>query len=266
MARAGIFWRRARRGFSHRLRLLAAAFGVAPRKYVFAGDQRVEHTSTAIVKFLNAAGRAAGVQVWDWDVVTDTLIFDSDGPQNFGGDARAARENSALILEHGIHAEDREHYRREFIKALKGEAPLSIDYRIVHKDGTAHPVQLRGEVFRNDKGHAVRVIGFTIDMTAQSEATAKLAAHAEQQRQAQLKIEQQAQQLKVWLDRVQLATETAGVGMWDWDVATGALSSDVNMAKIFPEADLRGVANANDFINKILHPDDREKFLATMQT
>ncbi len=51
-----------------------------------------------------------------------------------------------------VHPDDRARYRVEFIKALKGEAPMEIDYRVKEHDGTVRPVQLRGEVFRNAQG------------------------------------------------------------------------------------------------------------------
>ncbi len=69
-----------------------------------------------------------------------------------------------------VHPEDRARYRAEFVKALKGEMPMEIAYRVQERDGTVRPVQLRGEVFRNPQGRAIRVLGLTIDMSEQARA------------------------------------------------------------------------------------------------
>ncbi len=250
-------------------RLLAAAF--APTRVgEHLGEIATQHFDTPsdahvdLLEKLNLAGQAAGVHAWDWDIAAGALKYDHHGAQRYGGNAKEVARDPRLIIENGVFKDDQPRYRAEFIKALKGETPLCIDYRIIYQDGSIHPVQLRGEIFRGPDRRATRVVGLVIDMSAHQAAAARIATQAEEQQRAQLKIETQARQLQAWIEKIQLANETAGVGMWDWDLTTGKLSSDLNMATIFPNANLSGLTRAQDFVDKILHPDDREPFLGMM--
>ncbi len=381
-----------RRELRARTRLLAAAFARSVPTQASPQAFDASTPQSDLLSDLNLAGQAAGLQVWHWDLVTNTLKFDRTLMDRYGGDVEDAEANPGTFIARAVHPEDLAHYRREFIRALKGQAPLCIDYRVLHKDGSTHPVQLRGQVFRGpaangQPGRAIRVVGFTVDMRSQLESAKRLVKQHEHQQlliarltlaaeaagigvwdwdlktdqlrsdsnmahifdqagadsfptaqaftamivhpddlsafrqamddvvqhgervshryrqirtdgslhhvqlhgrvirnadnqperllaitwditqevEAQTKIEQQAQQLRQWLERIGLASETAGIGMWDWDLATGKLSSDTNMSGIFRDADLTGVINAPDFIAKILHPDDRAPFTATIR-
>src|SRR5580704_19531822 len=156
----------------------------------------------------------------------------------YDAEIAAANSDADAMMLNKVHSEDRARYRAAFIKALKGEAPMEIAYRVKERDGTVRPVQLRGEVFRNAQGRAIRVLGLTIDMSDQVHAATLLAEQAE--RQTQL------------LSRLKLATETAGISIWERDLVTGELINDGSLWPLFglpPSATL----NARDLI----HEEDR---------
>lgn len=204
---------------------------------------------------LNLAGQAAGIQVWDWDLVTNTLKFNNNVMNSFGGDVQEAQQNPGDFIARAVHPEDIEHYRLEFIRALKG-APLCIDYRVLHKDGSAQPVQLRGQVFRGpavngEIGRATRVVGFTIDMRSKMESARRMEKQHEQQQQL--------------IERLSLAAESAGIGVWDWDLKTNRLRSDTHMARVFDQADADSFPTAQEFTAKIVHPDDVAAFNEAME-
>ena len=119
--------------------------------------------------------RSAGVRIWEWDVVRNTMHFSGDLAEIYDAEIAAADSRADSMMLNKVHPDDRTRYRAEFIKALKGEAPMEIAYRVQERDGTVRPVQLRGEVFRNLQGRAIRVLGLTIDMTEQARAAAQLA-------------------------------------------------------------------------------------------
>jgi two-component system sensor histidine kinase/response regulator len=248
------FWQRLRLQLRHRGRLLAAAFAPAPAFTTAPGQSE----QSDLLADLNAAAEGAGVQVWDWNIELNTLQFNRNVVNFYGydGDADRAQSDPGEFIARAVHPDDQERYRREFISALKGLQPLSIDYRVKHADGTIHPVRLVGEVRRATSGpnvgRATRVVGITLDMSGHAEREARIEAQAKRQQEL--------------LDRITLANETANVGMWDWDLASGKLSSDTNMAAIFKDVDLSGVTSAPDFVTHILHPDDRESFIKTMNS
>jgi two-component system, sensor histidine kinase and response regulator len=161
---------------------------------------------------LDEVTRAAGVHIWEWDVAQNTLQLSYDPSEVFDTDTGALQADPNEMMLRTVHPEDREHYRSEFIKALKGQAPMHIQYRVQWKDGTVRFVQLRGEIFRNSQGRAIRVVGLTIDMSEQVDAAKRLAEQAE--RQSQL------------LVRLKLATETAGISIWEKDLVSGEFVND----------------------------------------
>jgi PAS domain S-box-containing protein len=190
--------------------------------------------------------RSAGVRIWEWDVVSNTMQFSGDRAELYGTEVKSAKAEADDVMLGKVHPEDRPRYRREFIKALKGEAPMEIEYRVQENDGTVRPVQLRGEVFRNGQGRAIRVVGLTIDMSAQVRAATLLAEQAEQQKQLLL--------------RLKLATETAGISIWDSNLMTREFVAEESFWALFGVPASRNL-NPEDCI----HIDDRAAVTSAMR-
>jgi PAS domain S-box-containing protein len=189
---------------------------------------------------------SAGVRIWEWNVVTNTMQFSGDRAELYGTEIKSAKADADDVMLGKVHPEDRPRYRKEFIKALKGEAPMVIEYRVKEQDGTVRPVQLRGEVFRNDKGRAIRVVGLTIDMSEQVRAANLLAEQAEQQRQLLL--------------RLKLATETAGISIWENKLATGEFVAEDSFWALF------GLQPSQNFNPRdCIHVDDRAAALGALR-
>ena len=200
----------------------------------------------SLFKGLEQVTRSAGVRIWEWDVVRNTMHFSGDLAEVYDAEIATTDKKVDAMMLNKVHPEDRERYRKEFVKALKGEAPMEIAYRVLERDGTVRPVQLRGEVWRNAQGRAIRVLGLTIDMTEQARAAALLAEQAE--RQTQL------------LSRLKLATGTAGISIWEKDLVTGELINDGSLWPLFgmpPSVTL----NPKDLI----HEDDRAQAAAAIR-
>ena len=155
----------------------------------------------SVFKGLEQVTRSAGVRIWEWDVVRNTMQFSGNLAEIYDAEIAAGDSRADAMMLNKVHPDDRARYRVEFIKALKGQAPMDIAYRVKEQDGTIRSFQLRGEVFRNPEGRAIRVLGLTIDMSEQVNAAALLAEQAELQTQL--------------LSRLQLATETAGISIWE---------------------------------------------------
>ncbi|MBC7983644.1 MAG: PAS domain-containing protein, partial [Candidatus Obscuribacterales bacterium] len=236
-----------------RSRLLAAAFSLAPPPIPESANRGAE-SELDLLNALNAAGRNAGVHVWDWDVQRGTLKVNHTIADRYGQDVNEVERNPAELIARSVHPDDRARYRQEFIRALKGESALVIDYRVIPKDGVTRPIRLVGQIQRAtsgpNKGRAIRVLGINVDMSSHAEKESRIEAQNEQQIRL--------------LERINLATEAAGIGVWDWDLESGKLSSDTTMSEIFKDADLTGISRAEDFVTQIVHPDDREAFVTHM--
>lgn len=64
--------------------------------------------------------------------------------------------------------------------------------------------------------------------------------------------------------RLNLATLAAGMGIWDWDIKTGAMEWDENMYKLF-EIDRHSTADLIESWRQSVHPDDLDKILLTVE-
>jgi two-component system, sensor histidine kinase and response regulator len=202
--------------------------------------------NAALFKGLEEVARSAGVRIWEWDVVQKTMQFSGDLAEIYGAEIAVADANPDAMMLGKVHPDDRARYRADFIKALKGQAPMEIAYRVKERDGTVRPVQLRGKVFHNAQGRAIRVLGLTIDMSAQAQAATLLAEQAERQTQLVL--------------RLKLATETAGISIWEQDLVTLDFIADDSFWTLF------GLQPSEKFDPRlVIHEDERETAAAAIR-
>ncbi len=166
--------------------------------------------NAAFFKGLELVARSAGVRIWEWDVVHNSMQFSGDLAEIYGAEIAVSEADPDAMMLGKVHPEDRPRYRAEFIKALKGQAPMEIAYRVKEKDGTVRPVQLRGEVFRNAQGRAIRVLGLTIDMSAQHEAATLLREQVERE--------------GALIERLNVTTKAAGIAPWEFDIKSDCFS------------------------------------------
>jgi two-component system, sensor histidine kinase and response regulator len=202
--------------------------------------------NAAFFKGFELVARSAGVRIWEWDVVHNSMQFSGDLAEVYGAEIAVSDADPDAMMLGKVHPEDRARYRAAFIKALKGQAPMEIAYRVKEKDGTVRPVQLRGEVFRNAQGRAIRVLGLTIDMSAQQEAATLLREQAERQTQLLL--------------RLKLATDTAGISIWEQDLVTFDFIADESFWTLF------GLPPSAKFDPRsLIHSDEREEAAAAIR-
>ena len=133
-----------------------------------------------------------------------------------------------------VHPDDRARVREHGLRWLhqSGSAPTELAHRLVLPDGRVRHVVQRGRV--EPEGGPFRLTGVMIDVT---EREAALAA------------------LREATERSALATRAAGIGIWEWDVDTGASRWDPQMFV------LRGLPSDQaspslEAMQAFVHPDD----------
>lgn len=116
-------------------------------------------------KRLKLATSAARIGVWDWDIVNNKLVWDDatyqlhlDGSSDFWGDVKAAVN---------IYPEDSERINNEIANSLVSESELTSEFRIKLKDGTDRHMKVKSNIYRDESGNPVRMIGVNIDITEQ---------------------------------------------------------------------------------------------------
>ena len=136
------------------------------------------------------------------------------------------------------HPEDAELSREIMRLAIAGDArSIQMEERYVHKDGNVITGLLNISLVRDGQGQPRYFVAQIQDITERKRASALL-------------IESQ--------QRLALATESAHIGIWDWDLATNKLVWDRQMYELYGirEQDFSG---AYDAWQKGLHPDDRDR-------
>jgi PAS domain S-box-containing protein len=120
-----------------------------------------------------AAVRAAGQLLYDWDLNTNTVVY--------GGDTERVLGYSTAELNGGldrwmqlVHPEDRELFQGQVQKARDGSETFNHDYRMIRKGGQAIHCESRGHFVRDASGRLIRKVGFVTDVTERKRAEEQL--------------------------------------------------------------------------------------------
>ncbi|MES2127519.1 MAG: response regulator [Pseudomonadota bacterium] len=125
---------------------------------------------------LSIATHAANIGIWDWDIVTDKLVWDDEmyrqykvAPGEFGGNHAAW---CARVL-----PEDLPIASEAIAAALGGRGEYAAEFRIVWPDGRLRHIKADSLTFRDDAGRPLRMVGVNYDITDPKQAEAELLRH-----------------------------------------------------------------------------------------
>jgi PAS domain S-box-containing protein len=113
---------------------------------------------------LAEAQRIGRLGNWDWDITGNRLAWSDEIYRIFGLEPKQFGATYDAFLD-AVHPGDREFVVRSVNEALYEGRPYSIDHRIVLSDGTERIVHEQAEVFRNEFGEPVRMVGTVQDIT-----------------------------------------------------------------------------------------------------
>jgi PAS domain S-box-containing protein len=109
---------------------------------------------------LRLAVEAAGLVTWEIDLPTRFVTCSPNAAELFGG-CEGALEDLATL----IHPEDKPGVLAALERALRGEAPYDVVYRITSPDGRRRWISARGRLMRA-AGADERMIGVAADVTS----------------------------------------------------------------------------------------------------
>jgi PAS domain S-box-containing protein len=167
--------------------------------------------------------------------MTRVLYVSPAYEQIWGRPCSTLYERLASFAEAAL-AEDRDQLMAA-IAAKKQGRETEVQYRISRPDGSVRWILARSFPVRNEAGEFYRIAGVCEDITERKKSEESL-------RESQ--------------ERLTLATESASIGIWEWDLATNSLVWDRQMYKLYgvPEA---GFSEGYDFWQKGVHPEDRNR-------
>ena len=116
------------------------------------------------IQRLRIANDAAEIGIWDYDIATDTAVWDSNMYRLFGiNEADFSSTNEAY--ENIIHPEDRDHVDQRLAKSISGEKAFDTEFRILWPNGSIRYIRAIGKVLKNEAGDPERVVGTNWDYT-----------------------------------------------------------------------------------------------------
>jgi PAS domain S-box-containing protein len=112
---------------------------------------------------LTLASTSGEVGVWDLDLIADQAWRSLQHDRIFGYESLLPNWSSSIFSDH-VFPEDRELVKQRFEEAFQN-SHLELECRIIRPDRAVRWISAKGEVFRNEQGQPVRMMGAVVDVT-----------------------------------------------------------------------------------------------------
>jgi len=122
---------------------------------------------------LRLALDAAGIGTWDWDILTNKMIYSHNLRAIFGLPRGCEHPTYEAFL-HAVHPEDCELVERAMLRAVEEGAEYSVEFRVISPDGTVHWTASQGQVYYDETGKPLRMAGISADITERKQAEEEL--------------------------------------------------------------------------------------------
>jgi PAS domain S-box-containing protein len=133
-----------------------------------------------------------------------------------------------------VHPEDREIVSKAASRAASKGGLIEFDFRVFRPDGSLIYNHAIAEVKCDSRGRPFRIFGTAQDVTERKKTEENLESTRE---------------------RLLLATRAAGIGIWEWNIATNELLWDERMCELY-DVDTKVLIHAYDEWASRVHPDD----------
>ncbi len=205
---------------------------------------QTNHLRTVVERF-NAVIQTAGFAPWEIDARTGLFTWAENRLTAFGLGELSVEDYGRAYGEM-IHPDDHAELVAAGRQAIRENRQIySYRYRLMRPDGLVRHMQAHVRIVR-DADRGIRLLGSTTDITNEVHTNDLLQRQAEQER--------------LLLDRLNIATQAAGISSWEIDLEEQRflwLENPLEGAQA-PEDDTL------DAFGRLLHPDDRQLFVQTL--
>jgi PAS domain S-box-containing protein len=118
---------------------------------------------------------AAEMGLWDWNIVTNHIIWSEEHERLFGL-APGTFNGTYAAFEACLHPEDRKSMRQAVNRACQDHTDYRHEFRVIWADGSIHWIEGTGKLYYNEVGEVVRILGTVSDISARKQAEEALQA------------------------------------------------------------------------------------------
>ena len=125
---------------------------------------------------LQIASSAAAIGIWDWNIITDEVVWDEQMYRLYGAEGRKV-DRPFELWRQMMHPDDAIPTEALLRQALDGTAEFDGEFRVIWEDGSVHYMKGDAMIFRDANGQPSRMVGVNYDVTASRVAQQELRRH-----------------------------------------------------------------------------------------
>ncbi len=195
-------------------------------------EEELKHSAERLAD----AQKMAHVGSWEWDAITNKMIWSDEEYRLFGLEPGECEASHDLFLSF-VRPDAREDATRWFRAVRATKKSSRMDVLIVRPDGKERILNSWADVVLDENGNVVRLVGTSQDVTERENAERALGASEE---------------------RFQLVSRATNDAIWDWDLATNVISYGESFGTLFGYPS--GGSNLKLETSRH-HPDDRDELM-----
>lgn len=191
---------------------------------------------------MRLAADSAGIGVWELDIVTKEVTWDDWMIRLYGFTPETFKSPRETMAK-GIHPQDLEKCISQIKSAIKGNSKFDMEFRVFYPNGDLRYLKVSSKLVSDQGGHPLKLIGINYDIT---------------------ELLEKEKQVRLANQRMHLAADSAGIGIWDFDLKTNELIWDDWMIRLYglKRENFKGAYQAWE---EGVHPDDIERAAEELQ-
>ncbi|HEX5623527.1 MAG TPA: ATP-binding protein, partial [Sulfuricurvum sp.] len=200
---------------------------------------------------LQEAQTLAKLGSWQFDQTANTLEWSDEIYEIFELDREKYIPSYETFL-HAVHPDDREMVNVQYLTSLQEHIPYNYAHRLLMRDGRVKYVQEQGEHFYDNNGVPLESRGTVHDITTQKEL--------------EITLLEKNSALRKTADRLKLATQAAGMGIWVFHFDDMTFTADPKVLELYEmDPELVGIPLAFEEWTSRCHPEDVQDAVRLLQ-